>query len=208
MSRTCSVSMWLMSSFRTNSEYASREASGAMSRTSMPDASRARSVRRSVLAKRARDTESRSARSASSGLTVSTQQSVTLESSSIEGSGDTLGLGLLHDSRRGCDSGRAQLSPEQNAEAGEQWRDMQRGAVDGREVGRPGGNVAGECEGDEQEGERGCDDDCQRRERRTDQSTRANDGQRRRAVPEQVPVAQHQIGVQQGAPPRSVVEMQ
>src|SRR6266567_3057161 len=130
MSRTCSVSMWLTSSFRTNSEYASREASGAMSRTSMPDASRARSVRRNVLAKRTRDTESRSARSASSGLTVSTQQSVTLESSSIEGSGDTLGLGLLHDS------------------------------------------------------------------------------QRRRAVPEQVPVAQHQIGVQQGAPPRSVVEMQ
>src|SRR5260221_8902422 len=129
MSRTYSVSMWSTSSFRTNSEYASREASGAMSRTSMPDASRARSVRRSALAKRTRDSERRSARSASSGLTVSTQQSVTLDSSSIEGSGDTLGLALLHDSRRGCDSRHAQLSPEQNAEAGEQWRDIQPGSV-------------------------------------------------------------------------------
>src|SRR5258706_12636980 len=159
MSRRCSVSMWSTSAFRTNSEYASRDASGSMSRTSMPDASRARSVRKSALEKWTPDTERRSARSASSGLTVSTQQSVTLESSSIEGSGDTLGLGLLHGSRCGCDSGHAQLSPEQDAKAGEQWRDMQRGAVDGREFGRPGGNVAGECESNEQEGEPGRDDD-------------------------------------------------
>src|SRR5258706_2932784 len=133
--------MWFTRSFKTNAEYASRDASGAICRTSMPCASCPRSVRKSVCANRIPDADSLSARSASSGLAVSTQQSVTPESSSIGGGRDTEGLGFLHGGRCWCDSGRGQLTPQQNAEADEQRRHMQRRTVDRREVGKRGGHV-------------------------------------------------------------------
>src|SRR5215470_8629629 len=197
MSSTNGVSMWPRSDFSTNAEYSPREAKRSIARNSTPGAAGFPSDRSSTRAKRIPVLDSRSARSASAGFAVSTQHSVTDGSSSIgSGSGARRCVSPL---ARGRNRGRHHLPPEQHCEADQQRGKLQRGAVERREAdhARHGIEVRGN---DEDEDEAGGYDHRQRSERYARELAGTEKPQRHDAVPEQVPIREQQVAVDDGPP--------